>query len=132
MIKKVHFEITFQRLNDKLELVDEYLRQALRILNDGNSHVSRIDIFNHKIAEANKRELLLKNTNHLVQLIRFMIKHNQLLKRGRVFQFRDLFNTYYKSQLMWIEELSFKIVSVITANMENKVRGELQWQQVSA
>lgn len=131
----IDFEATFRELAERRKEIDTFLAHLKRMLDFQSNHWLK-DVpqrmYNRKKEEAQKRELLLNKVNQLFQLIRFMIKHNQLLKRNRLFQVGEMFNLYSKIQLSRIDELNKMMDDKVIINRENKVRGELQWQQVFA
>lgn len=86
------------------------------------------DKLNRKKEEVKKRELLLNRGNQLFQLIRFMIKHDHILKRNRLFQLGERFNLYRKIKQSLINKLRLMIDNKVIINRKNKVRGDLQWQ----
>lgn len=128
----IDFEATLQKLAEQRKEFEENLARLDRILASLDAYSPYRDKFSRKKEEAQKRELLLSKANQLFQLIRFMIKHNHLLKRNRLFQLGEMFNLYRNIQQNRIDELNLMMDDKTIINRENKVRGELQWQQVFA
>ncbi|TOK32811.1 hypothetical protein [Vibrio parahaemolyticus] len=131
----IDFEATLRKVVEQRKEVEEYLKRLEQMLVswDAYSPYSPYrDKLSRKKEEAKKRELLLSKANQLFQLIRFMIKHNHLLKRNRLFQLGEMFNLYRNIQQSRIDELNLMMDDKTIINRENKVRGELQWQQVFA
>lgn len=125
------------RLADTQKRIDELLSRINQILGvdscnpllvwtDGRRSYG--DKLNRKKEEVKKRELLLNRGNQLFQLIRFMIKHNHILKRNRLFQLGEMFNLYRKIKQSLIDKLRLMIDNKVIINRKNKVRGDLQWQ----
>lgn len=128
----IDIEATIREFAEQRKKLEEYLDKIDRMLTSRDAYSPYSDMFSRKKEEAQKRELLLNQANQLFQLIRFMIKHNLLLKRNRLFQLGEMFNLYRKIQQSRIDELSLMMDDKTIINREKKVRGELQWQQVFA
>ncbi|HCE1989071.1 hypothetical protein ACSTJ7_22480 [Vibrio parahaemolyticus] len=134
----IDFEATLRKVVEQRKEAEEYLKRLEQMLVswDAYSPYSPYSPYRDKLSrkkeEAKKRELLLSKANQLFQLIRFMIKHNHLLKRNRLFQLGEMFNLYRNIQQSRIDELNLMMDDKTIINRENKVRGELQWQQVFA
>lgn len=128
----INIEATLRKLAEHQKRTEGYLELIERILADRDSYSPYFDMFSRKKDETEKRELLLNNANQLFQLIRFMLKHNYLLKRNRLIQLGETLNLYRKIQLVQIDELSLMMDDKSIINRENEIRGELQWQQVFA
>ncbi|HCM1070476.1 hypothetical protein [Vibrio parahaemolyticus] len=128
----IDFEATLRKVVEQRKEVEEYLKRLEQMLVSWDAYSPYRYKLSRKKEEAKKRELLLSKANQLFQLIRFMIKHNHLLKRNRLFQLGEMFNRYRNIQQSRIDELNLMMDDKTIINRENKVRGKLQWQQVFA
>lgn len=128
----IDMEASLRRLDEELKRLDELYARIDRALARHEVYSPYCDLFSRKAEEAKRREQLLNKANHLFQLIRFMIKHNHILKRNRLFQLGEMFNLYRNIQQSRIDELNLVMDEKIIIKRENKERGELQWQQVFA
>ncbi len=128
----IDIEASLRRLDERLKELDDLYARIDRALARHEFYSPYCDLFSRKAEEARRRDQLLNKANHLFRLIRFMIKHNHILKRNRLFQLGELFNLYRKIKQGRIDRLNLVMDEKIIIKRENKERGELQWQQVFA
>ncbi|EGQ7954468.1 hypothetical protein LFR94_002346 [Vibrio vulnificus] len=128
----VDFESMFRQLEEQSRQINDLLDRVNQILARYNSGSRYGDECTRKKEKALRRELLLNKANQLFQLIRLIIKHNQILKKNRLFNILAVFNFYRKHEQHLIEDLLLVTDEKLIVNSNDKERGGLQWQQVFA
>ncbi|UTV30852.1 hypothetical protein [Photobacterium atrarenae] len=111
------------RLTRWIDMVDDMLRK----------HESGYEIgLKRKEEEISKRNQLLNSLNKFLKLIRLLIKFNQILKQSRLVKLDQLLKLNEIIRQNQIIDLHLEVSSNRVIKCNDKAKGAMQWQQVSA